>query len=170
MLDSVINPIHLLIILAVVVVLFGPKRLPEMGQKIGQALRDFKSATSDIRSQIGVDDIADSVSDIKSSLSLTTTDSLRSAAIVGSEAPVAADSATANQTIDTAAATDGPIPAKPAGGLFEAAPVAPAAPIVDQLASSGQGFKGTDGDEGGVETFGSLTRGRAPSQDGTTTD
>ena len=64
MLDSVINPIHLMIILAVVVVLFGPKRLPEMGQKIGQALRDFRSATSDIRSQIGVDDIADSVSDI----------------------------------------------------------------------------------------------------------
>ena len=170
MLDSVINPIHLMIILAVVVVLFGPKRLPEMGQKIGQALRDFRSATSDIRSQIGVDDIADSVNDIKSGLSLTTTDSPRSAAIVGSEAPVAADSATANETIDHTAATDEPIPATLAGGPFEAGPVAPAAPNVDQLASSGQRFKGTDGHEGGVETFGGLKRGQASSQDGTTTD
>ena len=170
MLDSVINPIHLMIILAVVVVLFGPKRLPEMGQKIGQALRDFRSATSEIRSQIGVDDIADSVTDIKSSLSLTTTDSPRSAANVGGEALVAADSATANETIDNAAATDEPPPATFAGGPFEAGPVAPTAPIVDQLASSGQGLKGTDGHEGGVETFGSLNRGQASSQDGTTTD
>ena len=169
-LDSVINPVHLMIILAVVVVLFGPKRLPEMGQKIGQALRDFRSATSDIRSQIGVDDIADSVNDIKSSLSLKPTDSPGSAAIVGGEAPVAADSATANQTIDTAAATDGPIPATLAGGLFEAGPVAPAAPNVDQLASSGQGLKGTDGHEGGVERSAALNRGQASSQDGTTTD
>jgi sec-independent protein translocase protein TatA len=46
MLDSVINPVHLLIILAIVVVLFGPKRLPEMGQKLGQALRDLRTATS----------------------------------------------------------------------------------------------------------------------------
>ena len=159
MLDSVINPIHLLIILAVVVVLFGPKRLPEMGQKIGQALRDFRSATSDIRSQIGVDDIADSVSDIKSSLSLTTTDSPSSAAIVGSETPVAADSATANETIDNAAATDEPPPATLAGGPFEAEPVAPAAPTVDEPSLGGDGFAATDGHEGGVETFGSLTRG-----------
>ena len=82
MLDGALNPIHLMIILGVVLVLFGPKRLPEMGQRVGQALRDFKSATSDIRSQIGVDDIADSVNAIKSSLSLTS-DSPRTATTIG---------------------------------------------------------------------------------------
>ena len=88
MLDSIINPVHLMIIMAVVVVLFGPKRLPEMGQKIGQALREFRSATSEIRAQIGADEIADSMKDIKSTLSLTA-DSPRSAAEVVADAPAA---------------------------------------------------------------------------------
>jgi sec-independent protein translocase protein TatA len=68
---------ELAIVLVIALVVFGPKRLPEMGQKLGQALREFRSATSEIRSQVGVDDIADSVKDIKSSLSLTS-DSPRS--------------------------------------------------------------------------------------------
>jgi sec-independent protein translocase protein TatA len=94
-----------MIIVGVVLVLFGPKRLPEMGQRVGQALRDFKSATSDIRSQIGVDDIADSVNAIKSSLSLTS-DSPRAATTIDGDTPVAMHSATANETVDTAAADE----------------------------------------------------------------
>jgi TatA/E family protein of Tat protein translocase len=160
MLDSVINPVHLMIILAVVVVLFGPKRLPEMGQKIGQALRDFKSATSEIRSQIGVDDIADSVSDIKSSLSLTS-DSSRSAAEIVADAPVAADSATAYEPVETAAATSDALAAESlAGESLEIEPVAPAAPAVDQPARDGAPAPPA-GDEGGVEAFGSVKRSSA---------
>ena len=58
--------------------MFGPKRLPEE-ERPGPAARphvarEFKSATADIRSQIGLDDIADSASDIKSGLSLTSAD------------------------------------------------------------------------------------------------
>ncbi|MCL2382537.1 MAG: twin-arginine translocase TatA/TatE family subunit [Treponema sp.] len=37
-----IGQIALLIVLALV--LFGPKRLPEMGRAVGNALREFKSA------------------------------------------------------------------------------------------------------------------------------
>jgi sec-independent protein translocase protein TatA len=38
---------ELIVILIVVIVLFGAKRLPEIGGGIGQAIRNFKKATSE---------------------------------------------------------------------------------------------------------------------------
>ncbi len=38
---------ELIIILIVVIVLFGARRLPEIGSGIGQAIRNFKKATSE---------------------------------------------------------------------------------------------------------------------------
>jgi sec-independent protein translocase protein TatA len=40
------NPIHLLIVLLVVLMVFGAKRLPEMGRGLGHGMRDFKDALS----------------------------------------------------------------------------------------------------------------------------
>ncbi len=40
------NPIHLLIVLAVVLMVFGAKRLPEMGRSLGDGMRGFKEAIS----------------------------------------------------------------------------------------------------------------------------
>ena len=36
------SPTHLLLILLVVLLLFGAKRLPELGKNLGQAMREFK--------------------------------------------------------------------------------------------------------------------------------
>jgi sec-independent protein translocase protein TatA len=36
------SPTHLLLILLVVLLLFGAKRLPELGRNLGQAMREFK--------------------------------------------------------------------------------------------------------------------------------
>ena len=38
---------EILLILALVLVLFGPKRLPEIAEAMGKSIRKFKSATSD---------------------------------------------------------------------------------------------------------------------------
>jgi sec-independent protein translocase protein TatA len=38
---------ELLVILIIVLVLFGASRLPEIGKGIGQAIRNFKKATSE---------------------------------------------------------------------------------------------------------------------------
>ena len=38
---------ELIIILIIVIVLFGATRLPEIGKGIGQAIRNFKKATSE---------------------------------------------------------------------------------------------------------------------------
>ncbi len=38
---------ELIVILVIVLVLFGANRLPEMGKGIGQAIRNFRKATSE---------------------------------------------------------------------------------------------------------------------------
>jgi sec-independent protein translocase protein TatA len=40
------NPIHLAIVLVVLMLVFGAKRLPEMGRSLGSGLRGFKDAVS----------------------------------------------------------------------------------------------------------------------------
>ncbi|MDR0239450.1 MAG: twin-arginine translocase TatA/TatE family subunit [Deltaproteobacteria bacterium] len=39
---------HILVVLVVGLVLFGAKRLPEVGSAIGKAIRNFKQATSEL--------------------------------------------------------------------------------------------------------------------------
>jgi sec-independent protein translocase protein TatA len=39
-----ISPWELLILLAFVLLLFGPKRLPEMGRSLGKGMREFKDS------------------------------------------------------------------------------------------------------------------------------
>ena len=46
-----LGPSELLIILAVVMVLFGGKKLPELAKGLGQGLKEFKQATSDLRDE-----------------------------------------------------------------------------------------------------------------------
>lgn len=43
-----IQPIHIIIVLAVALLIFGPKRLPEMGRGIGRAINEFRSGTKEM--------------------------------------------------------------------------------------------------------------------------
>ena len=40
------NPLHIAIVLIVVLMVFGAKRLPEMGKSLGSGLRGFKDSLS----------------------------------------------------------------------------------------------------------------------------
>jgi sec-independent protein translocase protein TatA len=42
MFTGLFEPLHLLIILVIVMIIFGPGKLPELGNSLGKALRDFK--------------------------------------------------------------------------------------------------------------------------------
>jgi sec-independent protein translocase protein TatA len=44
MLEDLFQPMHLLVIFAVALLLFGPKKLPELGKGIGEGIRGFKAA------------------------------------------------------------------------------------------------------------------------------
>jgi sec-independent protein translocase protein TatB len=43
---------ELIIILALVLLLFGPDKLPEMAKMIGKGMREFQKATDDVRSSV----------------------------------------------------------------------------------------------------------------------
>jgi sec-independent protein translocase protein TatA len=46
---------EILIILVLALVIFGPRRLPEMGRTIGRSMRELRRATSDIRTELETD-------------------------------------------------------------------------------------------------------------------
>lgn len=43
---------ELVLIAVVALIIFGPKRLPEVGRALGKGLREFKDATSGIKEEI----------------------------------------------------------------------------------------------------------------------
>jgi sec-independent protein translocase protein TatA len=43
---------ELLVLLAVLLLVFGPKRLPDLGRQLGRGLRDFKEAVSPADTQL----------------------------------------------------------------------------------------------------------------------
>jgi len=43
-----LGPMELFIILVIVLVLFGAKRVPEIGASIGKGIREFKKSVSDV--------------------------------------------------------------------------------------------------------------------------
>lgn len=43
-----LQPLHLIIILVVALLIFGPKRLPEIGRYIGKTLTEFRAGTQEL--------------------------------------------------------------------------------------------------------------------------
>jgi sec-independent protein translocase protein TatA len=44
MLEGLLQPTHLLVILAVALFVFGPKKLPELGKGLGDGIRNFRDS------------------------------------------------------------------------------------------------------------------------------
>jgi sec-independent protein translocase protein TatA len=44
MFEGLFQPTHLLLIFGVALLVFGPKKLPELGKGIGEGIRGFKAA------------------------------------------------------------------------------------------------------------------------------
>jgi sec-independent protein translocase protein TatA len=47
MFEGLFQPMHLVVILVIVLIIFGPGKLPDMGSAIGKAIRGFKSAMNE---------------------------------------------------------------------------------------------------------------------------
>ena len=47
MFEGLFQPTHLLLILVVALVVFGPKRLPELGKAVGETIHGFKKTLND---------------------------------------------------------------------------------------------------------------------------
>lgn len=46
------GPTELIVILVIALIIFGPKRLPEMGKAIGKAINEFKRSSQEIQEQV----------------------------------------------------------------------------------------------------------------------
>ena len=44
MLEGLLQPMHLLVVLGIALLLFGPKKLPELGKGLGEGIRKFRSS------------------------------------------------------------------------------------------------------------------------------
>ncbi|MFN7949347.1 MAG: twin-arginine translocase TatA/TatE family subunit [Blastocatellia bacterium] len=55
MFEGLFQPLHLLVVLGIVLIVFGPKKLPELGKGLGEAIRGFKSGISEDHSSADAD-------------------------------------------------------------------------------------------------------------------
>lgn len=46
MFEGLLQPTHLILILAIVLIIFGPGKLPELGKTLGTGIREFREAAS----------------------------------------------------------------------------------------------------------------------------
>jgi sec-independent protein translocase protein TatA len=49
-----IGPEEIILILVLALIVFGPKRLPEIGRTVGKSLREFRKASDDIRQELSL--------------------------------------------------------------------------------------------------------------------
>ncbi len=54
---------ELIVIFLIVLLLFGSKRLPELARGMGKALREFKKATNELKSELDVSEIDRQIKD-----------------------------------------------------------------------------------------------------------
>jgi sec-independent protein translocase protein TatA len=59
-----IGPTELIVILVIALLVFGPKKLPEIGRSIGRAVREFKKTSEEIRGRIEDEIAASEVKDV----------------------------------------------------------------------------------------------------------
>jgi len=59
MFEGIFQPMHLLVIVGLALLMFGPKKLPELGKGIGEGIRSFKSAINNPTEMSSPDQPAD---------------------------------------------------------------------------------------------------------------
>ncbi len=47
MFDGLFQPLHLIVIFGIILIVFGPGKLPEVGKALGKGISDFKKAMAD---------------------------------------------------------------------------------------------------------------------------
>jgi TatA/E family protein of Tat protein translocase len=52
---------ELIIILIIALIIFGPKKLPQMGKALGRAMKEFKKTSQELKEEIEFDDIQESL-------------------------------------------------------------------------------------------------------------
>ena len=59
MFEGLFQPMHLLVIFGIALLVFGPKKLPELGKGIGDGIRGFKTAMKEEEKPVAVSELKD---------------------------------------------------------------------------------------------------------------
>jgi TatA/E family protein of Tat protein translocase len=88
---------ELLLLLAIALIVIGPKKLPDLAKSLGRAMGEFKKATNDLKQSITVEN---DLADVKQAFSDMNTDIKETLREAPSAAPSAEGDATAAPTPD----------------------------------------------------------------------
>ncbi len=58
MFEGLLQPMHLLVILIIAMLVFGPKKLPELGKGLGDGIRSFRNALKEGEKETGKEENA----------------------------------------------------------------------------------------------------------------
>jgi len=61
MFSGIFSPMHLIVILVIVLIIFGPGKLPELGNSLGKSIKNFKKAMDDPDGKIDAESVAKKV-------------------------------------------------------------------------------------------------------------
>jgi len=61
-----IGPTEIIIVLILALLVFGPKRLPQMGRSLGRGVREFRKAAETAKTELGLGEVTDSINEVKS--------------------------------------------------------------------------------------------------------
>jgi sec-independent protein translocase protein TatA len=101
---------ELLIVLVIALVIFGPKRLPDMGRQLGRGLREFKKATSEIQDHfdLSLEEKDDKVKDFPADVGRTTATTAAAAEASAATTVPAAEASVAQAATPEAPGADAP--------------------------------------------------------------
>lgn len=106
---DLLAPSHLIIILIVALVVFGPKKLPELGRGLGRGMRDFKDAMSGdddaIRRREAADEAAEKAAELAAvPVSVTAATAVEAEPTLSPTVSVASSAGTTTVVVDPAPA------------------------------------------------------------------
>jgi sec-independent protein translocase protein TatA len=113
-----VGPAEIIIVLVIALLVFGPKRLPQMGKSLGKGVREFRKAAETAKTELGLGEVTDQINEVKA----TFTEPLKGVTDIESAGAVAA-------TVTGAGALAGATPtaeSSPAAGAFVEGPETPA--------------------------------------------
>jgi TatA/E family protein of Tat protein translocase len=112
-----VGPLELVIVLAIALLVVGPRRLPEMGNAVGKTIREFRKASTEMTDAATLEPEAKPADTTQASAS-------QPAATAGSAPAAAAPAAAAPAPVS--ATPEAEVPAAAPAPLVEAAPAPPA--------------------------------------------
>ena len=65
MFDGIFQPVHLVIILLICLLVFGPKKLPELGKGLGESIREFKKSMAEVKAENPAEPAKTATQDVK---------------------------------------------------------------------------------------------------------